>query len=584
MSTWWERFPDELRREKEALDALGYAWFIDQAAMDAGQLVVRVGVPHEGATLALTAVYPDTYPYFVPMVIADSVRFQRHQHPLGRNLCLLAREGEDWHPGHDSLATLIREQLPSILDVNSSGMAPEAVAQAEDHTGEPLSSFLPYAPECAVIVPDETPPVEVAAGRLSLLLRPTPAGWPAQPFVNGVVESIADLKGKSLVSFDKRIPSFNRRANGFWLRLNEKPSVNILETCAIELYQQIDGKIPPLAKAIQTAKRGDVFVVGVIYPDEVSWRSNADDWVFLAIQVVRETKRSRPAEILPQIVRANWGGEIAWLRRAPHLTPLRKKTALVVGLGSLGSPVVLQLARAGIGGLCLIDDDNLQVGNTVRWALGWQYSGFQKGTALVSHLASEYPYTTVRSFTHLRIGALPNPPAGQRSQYEFLERLVTESDIVIDATASYRVNHFLTDLARERGKPYLWLTTTHGAAGGVVGRVQSSKYKGCWHCFQRGLTDGSINPPTDAGTDEVQPGGCSQPTFIGAGIDSDVIANQAARLAVATLCSGQDAGYPDFAWDVAVADLQRDGVSIAPEWKTYVLVARDDCPDCSVRA
>ena len=179
---------------------------------------------------------------------------------------------------------------------------------------------------------------------------------------------------------------------------------------------------------------------------------------------------------------------------------------------------------------------------------------------------------------------MPNPPADQPSQYEILERLIIESDIVIDAAASYRVSHFLADLAQEHGKPYLWLTTTHGAAGGVVGRVQPSKNRGCWHCFQRGLADGSIHLPADAGTDEVQPGGCSQPTFIGAGIDSDVIANQAARLAAATLCSGEDAGYPDFAWDVAVADLQRDGLSIAPEWTTHVLAARQDCPDCSGQA
>jgi len=584
MEAWWDRYPAELRREKAALDALGYAWSIDQAAMDAGQMVVRVDVPHDGGVLALTAVYPDTFPYFAPMVTTDSARFQRHQHPLGRNLCLLAREGEDWRPGHDSLATLIKDQLPPLLEVNGEAAVPEIVAQTEDHVGEPLSSFLPYVPESAVIVPDETPPADVSSGRLSLFLRTTPAGWLGQCFVNGVVGSIDDMHGQPLVLFKKSIPSFDRPARGFWLRLNERPTVSTFESAGIDLFKLVEGKLAPLTKAIQTAKRDEVFVVGLTYRDEVSWRHSADDWVFLAIQVVRETKRSRRAEIRPHFVRADWGGEKAWLRRAPFLMPLRKKTALVVGLGSLGSPVVLQLARAGIGGLRLVDDDNLQVGNTVRWAMGWQYAGFQKLSALVSHVATDYPYTTIRSFNHMRIGALPNPPAGQPSQYDILKQLVTESDIVIDAAASHRVSHFLADLARELVKPYLWLTTTHGAAGGVVGRLQPSKKMGCWHCFQRGLTDGSIRLPADAGTDEVQPGGCSQPTFIGAGIDSDAVANQAARLAVATLCSGEEGGYPDFAWDVAVADLQRGGLSIAPEWTPYDLAARQDCPDCSAQA
>jgi molybdopterin/thiamine biosynthesis adenylyltransferase len=584
MTAWWHRYPDELRKEKTALEALGHAWSVDQAAMDAGQLVVRVDVPHGGGLLVLTAVYPDTFPYFAPMVTTDSVQFQRHQHPLGRNLCLLAREGEDWRPGYDSLATLIKEQLPGILEVNSDLAVPEAVAQTEDHVGEPLSSFLPYAAECSVIVPDETPPVDVASGRLSLRLRTAPPEWPEGCFVNGAVESIGDMQGKLLVAFQKSIPPFDRSASGFWLRLSERPAVNTFESVAIDLFKLVEARLPLLMKAIQAAKRGDVFVVGLVYPDEVSWRNNADDWLFLAVQVIRESKRSRAAEVRPHVVRADWGGEKAWLRRAPFLTPLRKKTALVVGLGSLGSPVCLQLARAGIGGLCLVDHDNLQVGNTVRWALGWQYAGLQKGTALVSHIASDYPYTTVQTLNHLRIGALPNPPAGQPSQYEILKRLVSESDIVIDAAASYRVSHFLADLTREIGKPYLWLTTTHGAAGGVVGRVQPMKKSGCWHCFQRGLADGSIRLPADAGSDEIQPGGCSQPTFIGAGVDSDAIANLAARLAVATLCSGVEGGYPDFSWDVAIADLQRDGLSVAPEWTTHVLAARQDCPDCSAQA
>lgn len=154
-----------------------YRWSIDAAAMEAGQLVVHVDVPHGDGVLALTASYPDMYPYFVPAVTTDPGQFQRHQHPLGQNLCLLAREGEEWRPGHDSLATLIQEQLPAILEVNNSSAAAEAIAKAEDHVGEPLSSFLPYAVECAVVVPDETPPAEVSAGRLNLLLRAAPPGW-----------------------------------------------------------------------------------------------------------------------------------------------------------------------------------------------------------------------------------------------------------------------------------------------------------------------------------------------------------------------------------------------------------------------
>src|SRR3546814_10930583 len=117
----------------------------------------------------------------------------------------------------------------------------------------------------------------------------------------------------------------------------------------------------------------------------------------------------------------------------------------------------------------------------------------------------------------------------------------------MDSSANQRISYFLSDRTEELGKQYVWLTTTHGAAGGVVGRVVPSKTKGCWHCFQHGLFDKSIRLPANTGSAEVQPGGCSQPTFIGAGLDSDEIALLVARLAVATLSGSEPNGYPDIA-------------------------------------
>jgi len=257
---------------------------------------------------------------------------------------------------------------------------------------------------------------------------------------------------------------------------------------------------------------------------------------------------------------------------------LRNKSALVIGLGSLGSPLCLHLARAGVGKLNLLDCDQLQVGNTVRWALGWQYAGLQKSLALSQHLLKEYPYTAAHPHT-VHIGNIYE--TGGASEYQLIRSLCEQSDLIIDSSANHRVSHFLADLARELGKPYLWLTTTHGAAGGVVGRIIPGKTEGCWHCFQHSLANGSISLPADTGAHEIQPGGCSQPTFIGAGIDSDEIALLGARLAVATLSNDEVDGYPNFLQDVFVADLNRNAQSIAPDWKSYNLPINPACTACT---
>lgn len=582
MEMWWHRYSEAFEAEKSALDALGHLWKMDEAAWEAGRLHIHIEIPHEDTLLELRAEYPDTFPYFPPQVFLQGASFNRHQHLLGKNLCLLAREGEDWHPGRDTLAILLRDQLPLIQQVNAAEASSNFVADNEDHVGEPFSSFLPYLPNGVIVVPDETPALEHNAGRLTLRVRPLPPNSPEVPFVNGILGTISDLARKPIIEFSSTPPVFSEKMNGFWLRLPERPSVIEGSELEAHFFDLMWARVPAFKKAIETAKRGQIFVVGFVYPDEVAWRSNSDDWVFLAIRIKREAKGAHPGYVLRQFIRADWGGEHAWMQRAPALRPLRGKSVLLVGLGSLGSPLGLHLARAGIGQLHLVDCDHLQVGNTVRWALGWQYAGLQKVLAIKAHLQNEYPYTSVHAY-NVRIGAPTPPQEGCLSDYQLIRSVSEKVDLIIDAAANHRVSHFLADLAQELGKPYLWLTTTHGASGGIVGRIRPGKTIGCWHCFQHSLDDGSIRLPADTGTAEIQPGGCSQPTFIGAGVDSDEVALLAARLAVATLCSGESCGYPDFSWDVAIGDFARDGHSISPDWTPYTLTENSGCVACGSR-
>lgn len=129
MEAWWHRYPDQLKVEEEALRALGYPWRRDEKSWESGRFVIDVDVPHEGDALTLRAEYPDTYPYFPPIVSTPEIIFRRHQHPVGKNLCLLARDAESWRPGHDTLAGMLKHQLPEIQAVNAAN-APEELVPA----------------------------------------------------------------------------------------------------------------------------------------------------------------------------------------------------------------------------------------------------------------------------------------------------------------------------------------------------------------------------------------------------------------------------------------------------------------------
>lgn len=580
MSSWWERYPEALAAELAAWDSignLGYTWKEDEATKASGRLVIHIELKRGSETLRFTAVYPDTFPYFQAHVRLDSEQLARHHNPVNRNLCLIGREGEGWRPGHDTTASLLAEKFPVIAAINAGVLSNDEVNAKEDHVGEPASSFLEYAHDCTIIVPDQTPPQEVEVGRLTLVVRPKPVDRDDRLFLTGALQLISDIGQRTLVQFPASIPAFSSRLSGFWIRLPERPKVD--DGLPKRLHDLISEKVPAFRTALRHAKRGQFVIAGFVYPDEVSWRQCIDDWIFIAAQVVQEEKRSRPASFAGHFIRADWGGEDAWLRRAPALRPMRQKSALLVGVGALGSPVAVHLARAGLSRLHLVDCDHLQVGNTVRWALGWRFAGFEKVEAMKAFMADEYPYTRI-DFTRVRLGV---PVLGEQpaSDYDAMYSLVSAADIVIDASANQRVSHFLADLTTELQKPYLWLTTTPGAAGGVVGRVIPGTTDGCWHCFQHSLGDGTIRQPADLGAKDTQPAGCSQPTYIGAGIDSDEIALLGARLAVATLCRGGADGYADFSWDVAIADLARAGVSIAPDWTTHMLTRNKSCAGCN---
>lgn len=588
MEPWWERYPDARAAEEAALSAWGHPWRLDEAELARQRYVVRVHAPVSGAPRELVAMYPDSFPYFAPAVRLDSMRMPRHQNPDGF-LCLLADDASDWRPGVDTLAGILQTQLPRIEQANDLGICTDAVAQIEQHAGEPLSNFLPYLERCAILIPDEAPSAGISWGKLELV------GTARQDAgLSAVLTRVLDPSGRPLVEFGLRMPSMRDQFGGYWLRLEQRPRVQGDTTILRQqLFQTARATCDAFRKRLDSARAGEVLVVGFIYPDEVRWRESAQDWIFLWVRVDRPRKGMRDPEVRYGFVRADPAGDQAVAMRAPELFQLRSKSVLLVGVGAIGSPVAIQLARSGIGTLDVVDSDHLQVGNSVRWALGWSLAGHPKTEVLAAHIKHDYPRTRITPHT-FTIGARPNLPDGTPfSDYDFLRGKMAETSLVVDATANFRVNHLLADMARRERKPYLWLSTTPGAAGGVVGRVVPGKTQGCWHCFQLHLADGSIPLPADSGVPLVQPGGCVHPTFIAAGVDSDEVSVLASRLAVATLSRTErpaEDGAPaaadtnaskDFDWDVAVGDLADGDHRIAGRWSSHPIQVHPRCQHCA---
>jgi integrase len=122
------------------------------------------------------------------------------------------------------------------------------------------------------------------------------------------------------------------------------------------------------------------------------------------------TKGFRPGAVPDTLLLARYFGRAKLLRRPieradaswvhgrgedPRVARLRGKRVAVIGCGSVGAPVAIALAQAGIGHLIPIDFDRLRWSNVGRHPLGASYVGQNKAKALAEKIRSAFPHITV---------------------------------------------------------------------------------------------------------------------------------------------------------------------------------------------
>lgn len=267
--------------------------------------------------------------------------------------------------------------------------------------------------------------------------------------------------------------------------------------------------------------------------------------------------------------------------RVPELWPLRDKSIAIFGVGCLGAPCALELARAGIAHLRLVDFDHVEPATVVRWPIGFTAAGLPKVVVLQHHIESNYPWTRVSPHPW-RVGTVP---LGERIdgplESELTQSIMNGASLILDATAELGVQQYLAEYAKDNSIPYVCVSGTGGAWGGKIFRYIPGEATGCWLCYRRALMDGTIAVPSSRPDDDVQTTGCADPTFTGTNFDMMPAAMVAVRFAVSTLCSGVEGGYPALPWDVMTVEL-RDaaGAPLEPRYRGYRLGKDPNCPSC----
>jgi molybdopterin/thiamine biosynthesis adenylyltransferase len=129
----------------------------------------------------------------------------------------------------------------------------------------------------------------------------------------------------------------------------------------------------------------------------------------------------------------------------------------VVGVGALGGPIALELARAGVGFLHLVDGDRHDAATSARQLPGIVDAGDAKALAVAKRIFEFNPHTRISAgLRHL----------GADEGLE-LPRLLG-SDLVVDASANPSASRYLAAHLRLSSTPLLVASATAGGWGGTL--------------------------------------------------------------------------------------------------------------------
>jgi hypothetical protein len=130
-----------------------------------------------------------------------------------------------------------------------------------------------------------------------------------------------------------------------------------------------------------------------------------------------------------------------WCLARDHQLPLihdrRSKRVLLIGCGSLGSPLAGFIARAGVGHLDIVDSQLMGTENTSRHELGVLDAGFSKAVTLASRLMKDVPGLTARGFF------------AEAADWTTTNCRPGDYDLVIECTAESAVRTFISHARRE---------------------------------------------------------------------------------------------------------------------------------------
>lgn len=218
---------------------------------------------------------------------------------------------------------------------------------------------------------------------------------------------------------------------------------------------------------------------------------------------------------------------------------LESKTVLIVGLGSFGSQISVELAKAGIGNYDLVDFDRVELSNISRHICGINELGRLKTKAVRDAILVKNPYANVR--THeIDINA----------ELNILKDLVSKADIVLCLTDNNRSRFNVNEIAFSLNRTVIYGRAITRAEGGDIFILRGNNSP-CYCCLIN--ENGGVKFGGEEEISSIKQADSSLPAYtsqqdkeaaVQVGLSSDIqpICNMIVKLALIELSKGLNTG------------------------------------------
>lgn len=270
---------------------------------------------------------------------------------------------------------------------------------------------------------------------------------------------------------------------------------------------------------------------------------------------------------------------------------LSNKRVLIIGLGSFGSHIAIELAKAGVGEFALFDFDRVELHNLSRHICTIKDLGRLKTNAIKDAVLGKNKLAKVDLF-----------PVNITEHKELMEEQVAKADLIICATDNNKSRFYLTQSLLKYNKIALFGRAVTRAEGGDVFRHRPGGP--CYNCLVGSRAHAMA---TEEITNRSQlPAYVSEEdanAMIQVGLSSDIepICNLIVKLALVELSSGKNSGievleteltYDYYMW---ANRRERRHLSWSPfndaknrptilKWYGARIAKDDNCPTCSANA